>query len=233
MTLFKHALQLILSPQLLAFDMDGVLIDTSQSYDACIMQTVKVLTDKNVEQTDIEAVRAQGGFNNDWVLTAELIKNLGFTLAYDEVVGAFQVLYLGNEQTIGLVSKEKNILAEPLKSRVFANTQLLHTAIVTGRPRAEAEQGVKQLNIKPDFIISADDVQVEKPDPEGLLYVLNATKSTRAWFCGDTVDDMQAGTQAGCVCIGIGAFTAEAKENLYQAGADVVLENINQLETLL
>ena len=31
----------------------------------------------------------------------------------------------------------------------------------------------------------------------------------RAWFCGDTVDDMQAGSAAGCVCIGIGATSIE------------------------
>ncbi len=44
---------------------------------------------------------------------------------------------------------------------------------------------------------------------------------------------MQAGTQAGCLCIGIGAKTPADKENLFQAGADLVLDNINQLETLL
>ncbi len=91
---------------------------------------------------------------------------------------------------------------------------------------------------RPDFIVSADDVKTQKPDPEGLLRIMQESQTRpdqikRAWFCGDTVDDMQAGTQAGCVCVGIGAHSPEAIENLYQAGADVVLENINQLETLL
>ena len=231
MALFTHALQLILAPQLLAFDMDGVLIDTSQSYDQCIIQTVSVLTGQVVEQVDIENIRAQGGFNNDWVLAAELIKQQGIKIAYDRVVETFQKLYLGEGSQPGLVTAERELISAPLKQQVF-NAQIT-SAIVTGRPRKEAEQGVKQLNITPTHIISADDVKQQKPDPEGLLSIMRKNRIKRTWFCGDTVDDMQAGTQAGCVCVGIGAKTPEAIENLYRAGADVVLENINQLETLL
>ncbi len=231
MDLFNQALQLILKPQLLAFDMDGVLIDTSQSYDQCIIETVDVLTGKAVSQSDIEIVRAQGGFNNDWILAAELIKQQGVEIAYEKVVETFQKLYLGDGSNEGLFSQERDLLLEPLKQQVFNSRQA--TAIVTGRPKMEAEQGVNQLAIKPNYMISADDVNQQKPSPEGLLGVMAAGQFKRAWFCGDTVDDMQAGTEAGCVCIGIGAMTPEAIENLYQAGADVVLENINQLETLL
>lgn len=233
MELFTEALQIILNPQVLAFDMDGVLIDTSQSYDQCIQQTVHDLTDQHVTQADIDAVRARGGFNNDWVLTAELISNQGATVAYEKVVQTFQKLYLGDAVNIGLVSEEKNLLLKPLKSRMFGADSSFVTAVVTGRPKAEAEQGVVQLEIKTNYLVSADDVSQQKPDPEGLLSVIKSSQKKRVWFCGDTVDDMQAGTQAGCVCIGIGASTPEAIENLYQAGADVVLENINQLETLL
>lgn len=226
-----QVLQLILEPEVLAFDMDGVLIDTSKSYDQCIIQSVATLTGQAVNQAEIEVVRAKGGFNNDWMLAAELVKQQGVEVAYETVIETFQKLYLGDDINLGLVSQEQDLLLDPLKQQVF-NTQQT-TAIVTGRPRMEAEQGVKQLKIDPDFIISADDVKLQKPNPEGLLQVLKTTQSASAWFCGDTVDDMQAGTKAGCVCIGIGATTPEAIENLYQAGADVVLENINQLETLL
>jgi len=233
MTLFQQVLAMTVAPEVLAFDMDGVLIDTSDSYDQCIIQTVATLTQKQVSQNDIETLRAQGGFNNDWVLAAALVKQQGVSVAYETVVDTFQTLYLGTTETVGLVKHERNLMQPALRAKIFQSSQARTTAIVTGRPRKEAEQGVAQLNIKPDFIISADDVKQQKPDPDGLQQVLANTQSKRAWFFGDTVDDMQAGTQAGCVCIGIGATTAEATANLYQAGADVVLENINQLETLL
>jgi len=232
MSVFMNALQQILRPELLAFDMDGVLIDTSASYDECIKQTVATLTPQQVSQQDIEQVRARGGFNNDWVLAAELIRQSGAEVAYEEVVSTFQSLYLGTADQPGLVSQEKNLLLDPMRQKLFQSTRW-RTAIVTGRPRAEAEQGVKQLDIRTGQLISADDVSKEKPDPEGLLNALQSSGASRGWFCGDTVDDMQAGVAAGCVCIGIGARTTEARNNLFQAGADVVLENINQLETLL
>ncbi len=235
---FSQVMQLILQPQLLAFDMDGVLIDTAMSYDQCIKRTVQQLTGQNISQTDVEAVRARGGFNNDWVLSAELIANQGVAVSFEQVVETFQKLYNGDAETAGLVEQEKQLLSNSLQQQVFDPDSPYCTAVVTGRPRAEAEHGVEKLQIKPDFIISADDVSQQKPDPEGLLAVIEASsqqfgQGLRAWFCGDTVDDMQAGRQAGCVCIGIGATTPEAVDNLYQAGADIVLDNINQLEALL
>ncbi len=230
---FMTALKTVLKPELIAFDMDGVLIDTSESYDQCIIETVKTLTDQVVTLEDVEAIRAKGGFNNDWVLTAELIKNQGIDIPFEQEVSTFQALYLGDENNQGLVTQERNLLAEPLQQRLFTSDSQIPTAIVTGRPRFEALQGVVQLGINPAVTISADDVAQQKPNPEGLFKVMKQLAVQRAWFCGDTVDDMQAGSAAGCVCIGIGATTPAARQNLLDAGADVVLDDINQLKTLL
>jgi histidinol-phosphate aminotransferase len=215
-----------LKPQILGFDMDGVLIDTSASYDACIIKTVAFFSNKTVTLADIIKLREQGGFNNDWDLTLGLINQLeqkGRAPELNKVIEKFQQYYNGDDKTAGLKQQETNLLQRPLFDNDYT------TAIITGRPRAEALSGVEQLNIKPDYIISADDVRQQKPSPEGINNIKQNSRKQHMWFCGDTVDDMQAGVAANCVCIGIG----NNKQRLYQAGADLVLNNINQLEELL
>lgn len=221
-------LQTVFQPQILGFDMDGVLIDTSESYDACIIKTVAFYTQKNVTKQDIIQLRDSGGFNNDWDLTHALIKQQGINVELTRVIECFQNYYEGDENTDGLKCKEKPLINDQSVSALF-QTQCYTTAIITGRPRAEALDGVNQLSIIPDYTISADDVSEQKPSPEGINWLKKHSQESRMWFCGDTVDDMQAGSASGCVCIGIG----DKSDHLYEAGADIVLENINQICELL
>jgi len=61
----------------LLFDMDGVLVDVSQSYRKTIQQTIEIylreclgLKANLVSQEEISLFKSAGGFNNDWDLTA-------------------------------------------------------------------------------------------------------------------------------------------------------------------
>lgn len=216
-----NVLQTVFKPEIIGFDMDGVLIDTSKSYDACIIKTVEYFTKSVITVTNIIELREKGGFNNDWDLSQGLIKQLGFAIEYDAVVKVFQEYYQDLKQY------EINLLDKQNITNYFNNDFI--TAIITGRPKPEAIDGVQQLNITPDFIISADDVSQQKPSPQGINWLKSTANKKRMWFCGDTVDDMQAGMASGCVCIGIG----ENANNLYLAGADIVLNNINELSELL
>ncbi|MCF6301249.1 MAG: aminotransferase class I/II-fold pyridoxal phosphate-dependent enzyme [Proteobacteria bacterium] len=213
-----HVLRTVFQPEIVGFDMDGVLIDTSASYDVCIVKTVKHFTQKDISISKIIKLREKGGFNNDWDLSCALIKQQGFNVELIQIIKKFQEYYQEYKHN------EVNLLT----GKDLFNGRYI-TAIITGRPRKEAEEGVKRLNISPGYIISADDVSEQKPSPQGINWLKVKTAKSRMWFCGDTVDDMQAGVAAHCVCIGIG----ENSKNLYQAGADIVLNNINELGELL
>lgn len=230
----RQALLLALKPELICFDMDGVLIDTSKSYDAAIKQTVEFFTKTKTEQEEIDTLRSRGGFNNDWVLTYELIKlQLEESLTdYDSVVEQFQQFYLGNSEQPGLNQLEEALLSTSLCTQLFVqNSKQFKTAVVTGRPRGEAEIGLKLLGIRNTYLVSDSDVIESKPAPEGINQCKTYYGATDCWMLGDTPDDIQAAKAAGALAIGIAE--SESANNLYQAGADLVVASVNELERLL
>lgn len=70
------------------FDVDGVLVDTSDSYRRTIRETVERVYDTTVDPEAVERFKEAGGFNDDWELTEALA---AYTLArregYDVSVG--------------------------------------------------------------------------------------------------------------------------------------------------
>jgi len=220
------ALQQCLVPELICFDMDGVLIDTSGSYDQSVLATVKALSGRNISVDDIEFLRRQGGFNNDWVLSRQLLLNLDVDVSLEKVTDVFQTIYLG-ENNDGLVNNETPLINQSFVSKI--NQSNKNFTIVTGRPKKEALAGQAFVNLSSLELISLDDVQQGKPSPEG-IQKLQQKYSELSWMCGDNPDDMQAAVASGSFAIGIGSNKVEA---LYQAGADIVLDNINELEKWL
>ncbi|MGX5175491.1 aminotransferase class I/II-fold pyridoxal phosphate-dependent enzyme [Aliikangiella sp. IMCC44653] len=216
-----------LTPGLICFDMDGVLIDTSNSYDTCVLETVATFTDKAVTRDEVFELRNSGGFNNDWVLAQALLASKGVSIDLAQVTETFQKLYLG-ENNNGLAANETALINSTLVTSLLCKQQT-QFAVVTGRPRTEAAIGQALVGLSELPCISLDDVDLPKPSPEG-INKLQCQYSNLSWMCGDNPDDMQAANASNSLAIGIGVENAEA---LYQAGADIVLENINQLEEWL
>ncbi|WP_444996537.1 aminotransferase class I/II-fold pyridoxal phosphate-dependent enzyme [Aliikangiella sp. IMCC44359] len=223
LSLLKHTL----CPDLICLDMDGVLIDTSDSYDTTIKATVKQLSGKEINQSEIFQLKDAGGFNNDWVLTQALLEKQNIKSNLNEVTEVFQKLYLG-ENNDGFVANEKPLINNSLVSKIN-DCQQTNFAIVTGRPFNEAQAGQNFINLEKLELVSLDDVEQPKPSPEG-IQKLQKKFSNFSWMCGDNPDDMQAANASNSLAIGIGERSAEI---LYEAGADIVLKDINELEAWL
>ncbi|MFT5451429.1 MAG: histidinol-phosphate aminotransferase [Enterobacterales bacterium] len=224
-------LQQALYPDLVCLDMDGVLIDTSGSYDATVIATVKTLSGTTITTTDIEQLKSTAGFNNDWVLSQKLLSDLGVELELDEIINVFQRIYLGDSLGGGLVQNETIILSQSLTELIKASSTTF--AIVTGRPLMEAKAGAKFIGLENLDLISLDCVENAKPSPEGINRLQNKY-STSSWMCGDNPDDMQAALASNSLAIGITGNSNKSKQQaLYQAGADIVLNDINELEKWL
>ena len=81
---------------LLIFDMDGVLVEVSESYRETIQQTVQHFTGNRVDRETIQEWKNQGGWNDDWALSHALIKSAGLAVDYQQVVDQFQKLFHGD-----------------------------------------------------------------------------------------------------------------------------------------
>ncbi|WP_196140039.1 aminotransferase class I/II-fold pyridoxal phosphate-dependent enzyme [Aliikangiella sp. G2MR2-5] len=220
-------LEQALTPKLICLDMDGVLIDTSESYDQAVKATVEELSGQKISMEQIFSLRDQGGFNNDWVLSRALLETLNINVSLEKVTEVFQQFYLGDNNN-GLVANEKPLIQKEL-IQTINKSQKTQFAVVTGRPRIEAQAGLSLIGLQTEALISLDDVTLPKPSPEGIKK-LQCQFSNASWMCGDNPDDMQAAVASNSLAVGIGKRNVEA---LYQAGADIVLESINQLEDWL
>ena len=212
---------------LIVFDMDGVLVDVSESYRAAIQETVKHFTGEEPTRDEIQEWKNRGGFNDDWHLSHQMILARGGVTTHAEVVDYFQRIFLGDglgDGRNGLILRERWIAKDGLFERLAANHTL---AVFTGRLRWEAKLTLDRFaKITFDPIVGADDVSRPKPDPEGLLKIRGAVEHGKCWYIGDTIDDARAAHAAGVPFVGVG------HGNLGE-GSFIVLEDINSLEAAI
>ena len=220
---------------ILVFDMDGVLVDVSESYRETIQQTVAHFTGQRVTRSAIQDWKNRGGWNDDWALSTAMIHAAGVDANYDDVVKHFQAIFHGNGAD-GLILRERWIAQTGLLERLSERFQL---ALFTGRLRWEAELTLRRF--APDLIfepiVGAGDVPNHKPAPDGLLHICKLRPDCNLWYVGDTVDDARSAKAAGVPFIGIASPTSERRDELvsllHAEGAKAVLNDINQLEEVL
>jgi len=221
--------------RILVFDMDGVLVDVSESYREAIQQTVGRFTGKRVTRADIQEWKNRGGWNDDWALSTAMIRSQGVDARYDAVVEYFQSIFHGSGSD-GLIMRERWIARDGMLERLNGQFQF---ALFTGRLRWEAELTLRRfapaLRFEP--IVGAGDVSNHKPAPDGLLHIGKLAPHAQLWYIGDTVDDARSAKAAGVPFIGIAAPASARCEELCallkEEGARAVLDDINQLEDAL
>ena len=96
-----RALETLLSPGALLFDMDGVLADVSGSYRRAIIETASSW-DVALSPADVTHAKATGDATNDWELTRRLLAERGVEAGIDEVTDRFEALYQGTEESPGM-----------------------------------------------------------------------------------------------------------------------------------
>jgi HAD superfamily phosphatase len=220
-----------MSKPTIVFDMDGVLVDVTESYRETIAQTVEHFTGKPIGNERIQECKNQGGWNDDWELTHHLIGSTGANVPFAEVQAHFQRLFLGDGDN-GLIRRERWI-AEPGALEQLSNAFRL--AIFTGRPKDEVHLTLDRFagGLSFDPIVAMHDVVKKKPAPDGLLQIVAADPGSKLYYVGDTVDDARSARAAKVPFIGVTAPDNPSYLDLVflfqEQGAYAIVDNINYL----
>ena len=229
----RRALQTVLAPGALLFDMDGVLADVSQSYRRAIIETAAAWgVDLSTE--DVARAKTRGNAANDWELTRRLLEERGVSVPLAEVTEHFESLYQGTEDAPGFRRYETLRIGRAGLERLAAEFPL---GVVTGRPRSDAlrfleEQGVEDLF---STVVCMEDAP-PKPDPAPVHLALERMGVSSAWMVGDTPDDLSAAGGAGVLPIGLAAAgddPGSAEHAMRTAGAAWVMGDPQEIEELM
>lgn len=193
------------------FDIDGVVRDVSQSYRRAIADTVETFTQQAFRPSvkDIDALKSEGIWNNDWDASQELIYRFfeaqgrsrdTVNLDYETLVAFFQSRYRGPDPN----HWTGYICDEPLLMSIAYLEQLSQSQVgwgfFSGATRGSALYVLeKRMGLDAPTLIAMEDAP-GKPDPTGLLMAVTqieaAMRSPHATPCpvlyvGDTTADMQ------------------------------------------
>ena len=228
-----EALETCLAPQALLFDLDGVIADVEASYRRCIVETAGGFG-VEVTREEVATEVLAGDANNDWVLTQRIMAGRGVEVSLDDITKAYQEAYLGTSTSPGLRESERMLVPVDVLSRL---AERLPLAIVTGRPREEAEWFLDKEELTDLFptVVCMEDGPL-KPDPAPVQLARSRLAVERAWMVGDTPDDIRAAIAAGVLPIGVvapGPNPTASTAALRESGAATVLGTINDLQELL
>jgi len=194
---------------LILFDIDGVIRDVTNSYRLAVQKTVHKYCHWEPSTYDIDELKNEGIWNNDWDLTLELIKRFinknKLSLkppSKDKVINNFEKLYFGcnpNDNYMkwsGFINNEKLLVDKNFFD--FLTLNKIKWGFVSGAELPSAKFILEnRLNLNNPPLIAMNDAP-DKPNPEGFLMLANklleqdfSRNCPPVAYVGDTIADIQ------------------------------------------
>ncbi|WP_414548383.1 TIGR01548 family HAD-type hydrolase [Anabaena sp. CCY 0017] len=242
------------------FDIDGVVRDVGNSYRRALADTVEHFTNTAYRPTpgDIDQLKSEGLWNNDWEASQEFIyrhfESLGQTrqqlqLDYKTIVAFFQSRYRGTDPDNwnGYICDEPLLLQPSYLEKLTESG--IYWGFFSGATRGSATYVLhKRLGLQSPVLIAMEDAP-GKPDPSGLFATIRLLETeinnnSAIIYVGDTVADMYTVRKAREMnphrnLIGVGILPPHVQDTaahsdvytqtLLAAGAAIVLSNVQEL----
>ena len=202
------------------FDMDGTLIDSSAAILSSVKEAARIMglrvpTDKEIKEI------------------IHLPSQISFRVLYPNTDPAeFDSVFLSLMR-----GKFKPMIKELPKAKMTLERlreKGIKIAIVTTKDRESAEAAIRLFQFPYDILLTAEDTERIRPDPEPLLKAIELLKSSaaQAFYCGDTPPDIAQGRRAGVKTVGLttGLYT---KEELETEKPAFIFDNIDAVLTII
>lgn len=210
------------------FDMDGVLVDTRNSYGMATKKTIEFFLRKKISIDEIQKIKGQG-YNNEWDCCEELLLKYNVKVKKAEIIEKFQE-FLEKEK---LMNNEKCLIKKTTLEKLSSKAKL---AILTGRPKNETIFTLKKFSLLNyfDVIVTRDDLPEEKqkPNPLGLELVIKKLKTNDNLYIGDTPADALMANLAKVKFAGVLPIGYSEKFKKKLIGAEFVMKNINEIKDI-
>ena len=194
---------------ILLFDIDGVIRDVSESYRLAIQETVQHFTGWRPEMSNIDSLKSEGCWNNDWDASLGLIqlfkktKNNSIKIPKrHELITIFNEFYFGGNPEgdpsswKGFIQNEKLLIDKDF----FKNLTLqdFKWGFFSGAEAASAKYILtNRLELENPKLIAMGEVP-GKPNPTGLIKLASSLVGSELGegvpcisYLGDTVADVQ------------------------------------------
>lgn len=192
---------------LIAFDWDGTLFDSTAIITRCIQRAVRDVGGAVPSDRDAAYVIGMG-----------LMEALAHAAPdvpvdrYPELGARYRHHYIAHQNDISLFDGILAMLAD-LKTRPY------RLAVATGKSRAGLDDVLQTVELKGMFDATRTaDQTAGKPNPRMLQELMDqfGVKPERTLMIGDTTHDLQMALNAGCPSVGVsyGAHESEAFESL-------------------
>lgn len=208
--------------ELLVFDFDGTLADTTATILATYRATIKELG-------------AESRSDEECTATIGLPLKEGFRKLYPEYSEERLDLCMSTYRRI--FNENKHLMKPRLYEGVKETLEEMHSrgivmSVASSRSHASLVEFCEACGIAKLFslILGADDVSKAKPNPEPVLKTLAelGKSAEHTVVVGDMPVDVAMGKGAYCKTVGV-SYGNSSRDELIEAGADYVIDRFNEL----
>jgi HAD superfamily phosphatase len=187
----------------LLFDIDGVIRDVGGSYRRAIVETVHHYSGVRPSPAAIDALKAEGCWNNDWEASLELLRRGSHDLpAFEALVAVFNGFYFGGDPDgdpaawRGFIGDEP-LLVEPAFFEALSAADVAWGFVSGAEPPSARFVLERRLGLSDPPLIAMGDAP-DKPDPTGFLRLAGTLLGPSGLgpaappvaYLGDTVADV-------------------------------------------